>query len=139
MDFASKGAVCRQGQITQVEIDYKSRTRICCETSPNAPKNNNNPPVCATTCSFGDDDQTPLRWSIMNYSPDLICRPDYHIAKYNTPDGEKCCCLTDFTTTTSTTTTTTTTESTTTKSESTTVSGNDLELDLEFLNLILNS
>jgi hypothetical protein len=113
MDFEAKLAYCRPGQSTKMELDNKNRKRICCEPSKGA-KTIDLPPLCATTCVLEEDGITPQKWSLLMFSPDLICKVGFHINPIDTPDGKKCCCLDDkLTTTTSTTTTSTTSTSTT--------------------------
>lgn len=105
MEFEARGAYCRPGQITKLEFDHKNRRRICCEPSPGA-TTIDLPPLCPSRCDFDNDGVTPRRWSLLSYTPDLICKPGNIIHTFDMPDGKKCCCAPPFTTTTSTTTST---------------------------------
>lgn len=118
MDFEAKGAFCRAGQSTKMELDNKYRRRICCEPSPGA-TTIDLPALCPADCAMQDDGVTPHKWSLTMFTPDLICKPNLEIIVVDTSEGKKCCCGNIVTTTTSTTTTSTTSTTTTTPTTST--------------------
>lgn len=103
MDFEAKGAYCRAGQTTKMVLDAKNRKRICCEPKKGAVPFYELDKICPSVCALEDDGVTPMRWSLLMFSPELMCKKGYTIKVVDLPEGKKCCCFDDKLTTTTTT------------------------------------